>query len=316
MDALFTLFKFKSCLFYKTQSVVFGESFNRLYIVKEFFKLLIMRNFKYSFLCILLFACGGSDEEITSPLSNQNQIISFIVSGESSVINNVENTVLATIPERVLTSLSPTIIISNGATISPASGVSQDFSNPVTYTVTAEDGSTVSYSVTVTSTILTIFSFTISGTTYEFVEEEMTWEDAIALAIERGGVLAEINSIEENLSIASEIRNNTGIDFSGNAGVYVWLGGNNFGEINTWIFDGDNDGNGFQFWMGDLDGVGIDGVFSNWANNQPQSIDQLTGTELPPAPVRMILAETPFFLAGQWLRGDPSSLLFPLIELN
>ncbi len=34
---------------------------------------------------------------------------------------------------------TPTITLSDGATISPASGIAQDFSSPVTYTVTAED---------------------------------------------------------------------------------------------------------------------------------------------------------------------------------
>lgn len=45
--------------------------------------------------------------------------------------------------------LHPIITLSPGATISPASGVKEDFIKPVTYTVTAEDGSTVAYSVQV-----------------------------------------------------------------------------------------------------------------------------------------------------------------------
>jgi hypothetical protein len=40
-----------------------------------------------------------------------------------------------------VTSLSPTIAISAKATIQPASGVAQNFSTPVAYTVTTEDGS-------------------------------------------------------------------------------------------------------------------------------------------------------------------------------
>jgi len=46
------------------------------------------------------------------------------------------------------TALVPTITLSGG-TISPLSGVAQDFTNPVTYTVTAEDASTQAYIVTV-----------------------------------------------------------------------------------------------------------------------------------------------------------------------
>ena len=39
-----------------------------------------------------------------------------------------------------LTKLTPTISISDGATISPDSGKPKDFTNPVNYTVTAQDG--------------------------------------------------------------------------------------------------------------------------------------------------------------------------------
>lgn len=54
-----------------------------------------------------------------------------------------------------LAALVPTIQISDKATISPASGVAQDFSNPVTYTVTSEDGITIAtYTVSVAGKIL------------------------------------------------------------------------------------------------------------------------------------------------------------------
>jgi hypothetical protein len=49
-----------------------------------------------------------------------------------------------------LTALTPAITLSAGATVSPASGTTQNFTTPVTYTVTAADASTKTYSVTVT----------------------------------------------------------------------------------------------------------------------------------------------------------------------
>ena len=53
--------------------------------------------------------------------------------------------------DAVITSLTPTITVSGGATIAPLSGVSQDFTSPVTYTVTAEDTVTEQeWTVTVT----------------------------------------------------------------------------------------------------------------------------------------------------------------------
>ena len=48
-----------------------------------------------------------------------------------------------------LAALYPTITIT-GASVSPASGVVHDFTSPVSYTVTAADGSTKTYTVTVT----------------------------------------------------------------------------------------------------------------------------------------------------------------------
>lgn len=60
-----------------------------------------------------------------------------------------DGVITVTVPQgTVLTALTPTIV-HNGASISPASGVAQDFTNPVTYTVTAADGSTKAYVVTV-----------------------------------------------------------------------------------------------------------------------------------------------------------------------
>lgn len=41
-----------------------------------------------------------------------------------------------------VTALTPTIAVSTGATVSPTSGTAKNFSNPVTYTVTAEDTTT------------------------------------------------------------------------------------------------------------------------------------------------------------------------------
>ena len=50
-----------------------------------------------------------------------------------------------------VTSLAPTFTVSPAATLSPASGGTNNFSNPVTYTVTAQDGSSQSYQVSVVS---------------------------------------------------------------------------------------------------------------------------------------------------------------------
>jgi hypothetical protein len=52
-----------------------------------------------------------------------------------------------------VTALAPAIAVSEGAVISPASGTPRDFTGPVTYTVTAADGTVLTWTVTVTVTV-------------------------------------------------------------------------------------------------------------------------------------------------------------------
>jgi hypothetical protein len=64
------------------------------------------------------------------------------------------------------TNLVPTVTVSAAASLSPTSGTAQDFTSPKTYTVTAEDGSTQDYVVTVNNlknTEKQITAFTIAG---------------------------------------------------------------------------------------------------------------------------------------------------------
>lgn len=135
-------------------------------------------------LSLLIASCGGggggggSDEAESSPapaapaLSSNAEIVSFIfarannpaianangiggdLSGNPATEGDVA-TVTVTYPfnsltEENLKTLKPVILVSEGASISPASGVAQDFTNPVNYTVTAQDGSTKVWTVSVT----------------------------------------------------------------------------------------------------------------------------------------------------------------------
>ncbi|KGK28681.1 S-layer family protein, partial [Cellulophaga sp. E6(2014)] len=103
---------------------------------------------------------------VTAPaLSSDKDITLFIINGE--VVNNPSSAFTITLPAGTdVTTLSPTIV-HEGNSISPASGVPQDFSSPVSYTVTAADGTTQVYSVTVTAPPLSstkaITAFTIGG---------------------------------------------------------------------------------------------------------------------------------------------------------
>jgi len=70
--------------------------------------------------------------------------------GAVGIINEEEHTIQISTPFGTnVTILEPVVKISGGASISPASGEPQDFTNPVSYTVTAENGDTEIYDVTV-----------------------------------------------------------------------------------------------------------------------------------------------------------------------
>lgn len=74
---------------------------------------------------------------------------SFASLSVSGTIDETAHTIAVTVPYgTAVTALTPTITTS-GSSVSPASGAAQDFTNPVTYTVTAADGSTQAYVVTV-----------------------------------------------------------------------------------------------------------------------------------------------------------------------
>jgi len=93
---------------------------------------------------------------ITTIKSSEKLINSFNLLGlnpeEDGAVDDTNYVVNLVVPVGTdLTKLIPTISISDNATISPASDVAQDFTNPVNYTVTAQDGSTQNYTVTVTT---------------------------------------------------------------------------------------------------------------------------------------------------------------------
>lgn len=74
---------------------------------------------------------------------NGNDIVNFTIPGQigNSTISTTNRTVFIDMPSGTnLTSLVPTIELSQNATINPASGAAQNFTDTVTYTVTSESG--------------------------------------------------------------------------------------------------------------------------------------------------------------------------------
>jgi len=82
--------------------------------------------------------------------SSAKDITAFSIGDRVGAISGTDITVTMPYGTTDVTGLTPTITVSAGASVSPASGVAQDFTSPITYTVTAADGSTKAYKVTVT----------------------------------------------------------------------------------------------------------------------------------------------------------------------
>ena len=95
----------------------------------------------------------SSGEGSGSEAAQEPGITGFMILGVSGVISknsDTEYTISITLPHGTdVTDLVPGIASYGSVSISPASGKAQDFSSPVTYTVTLEDGTELHYVVTV-----------------------------------------------------------------------------------------------------------------------------------------------------------------------
>lgn len=89
---------------------------------------------------------------ISTSKSTNKKILSFLIDGKTATIDETSKTIQLELPSGTsLTSLAPTITISDKATVNPESGTSVNFTSPVQYTVKAEDGSTAQYTATITT---------------------------------------------------------------------------------------------------------------------------------------------------------------------
>lgn len=156
---------------------------------------------------------------VTIQANNQAEILTFDVPSQiSSTVNSLASTVNIVMPFGTnVTALIPTITISTGATVTPLSGVVQDFTSNVTYTVTAEDATTIkTWTVNVTvqagSTAAEIITFDIAGQTSSTVNSASSTVDIVMPSGTNVTALVPTITISANATIAP----NTGVsqDFS------------------------------------------------------------------------------------------------------
>lgn len=117
-------------------------------------------NRRFLFLALVLVVGGVlvSSCQKEDPLSDKKEVLSFIF--EASKNAELDHNVLGAVSGSAITAdlpfavnpanLIPSIEVSPNAVISPTPGIVTDFSAPVSYTVTAEDGSTKDFTVSVT----------------------------------------------------------------------------------------------------------------------------------------------------------------------
>lgn len=118
-----------------------------------------MKTKTYLYIAAVFFlSCSKDESAVETPLSNENFVLNFELSidGEfmQGSINEASNTVVFNIQNANVGNITPSITISAKSDIVPSGTVPQDFSSPVYYTVTAENGDERTYEVIVNNTIL------------------------------------------------------------------------------------------------------------------------------------------------------------------
>ena len=164
--------------------------------------------------------------------------------------------------------------------------------------------------------------FEHSGHTYKIITEPASWSDASNIAGEmtlggHSGYLARVDSARENAAILKAITDylspeqiEDSLAEDGSEAPFIWLGGSDSIEEGTWVWSN----NGDAFWLGDFNGTGVEGRFTNWGV-QP---DSATGAE---DGLAMGLAEwpAPFYdlgSSGQWNDLDTSTQLMYVVEFD
>lgn len=97
-------------------------------------------------------SCSSDDKEDDLIASSEKKITSFSVNSLNATIDESKSAITLLLPFGTdLTKLSPVVKVSDKATVSPKSETEVNLSEPVKYTVTAEDKSKKEYTVTVTA---------------------------------------------------------------------------------------------------------------------------------------------------------------------
>ncbi len=129
-----------------------------------------------------------------------------------------------------------------------------------------------------------IYTFTYNGKNYELVKEKKNWTDAATCAASRGGYLVQIDDSSEQAAMvtaltASGISTTYNPISDGGGTSYVWIGATDKATEGIWLWDGNNDGTGTNFWSGEgaagqNNGAVLSGRYINWGGKASGTINE------------------------------------------
>ena len=177
----------------------------------------------------------------------------------------------------------------------------------------------------------TDYSFTIGSKQYKLVKTQKSWVDAAAWAVQDGGYLAEIGSLAEQTGIwnaiqASGVSTTYTVVNDGGGIAYIWIGATDKNTEGTWIWDGDDNGQGLNFYTGQGSwgaggGSAVNGAYFNWGgtntgngSNEPDDY----GSSQDAAGIGMEAWPAPGTgnIAGEWNDIDKSNTLYFIVEYD
>jgi hypothetical protein len=177
-----------------------------------------------------------------------------------------------------------------------------------------------------------IYTFTFNGKTYEIIKEKKTWTNAAACAVERGGYLVHIGDVNEQNALFDAILNGAGIPNNyvvvpdGGGVAYVWIGATDKVQEGTWLWDGNNDGVGTNFWNGEGaagagNGSPVGDSYINWGGTStgvPKEPDNFNGNQDVAA---MALMGWPsgsgaLGIAGEWNDINIENSIYYIVEFD
>jgi hypothetical protein len=177
-----------------------------------------------------------------------------------------------------------------------------------------------------------IYTFNYSGKKYEIVKEMKSWAVAAACAVERGGSLLEINDAAEQDTIFKALINGAKISSTytqvpdGGGTAYIWIGATDKITEGTWLWNGNNDSSGINFWNGQGaagagGGSAVGGKYVNWGGTSKGTVNEPDdfGANQDGGAIALAgwpLGTTMLGSAGEWNDISITNTIYYVIEID